>query len=175
MKRRLKLMALGTLAVLGLITTPAQAQPEPDAAPVAELMEPTLEADTVSATAPIAASEVATDDGQAEPEEGDEAKDELGLAKDAYAAIKAGRWLVLAGTILLLLVSLARRMAGSWGKSRVGGYVMSYAVPIAGALGLSMAAGQWGADVFFGALAAGFAAQGLHGQAKDAGAKLRGG
>lgn len=174
----MKKFALVLMIALGLSASPALAQdtapPDPPIGAVELAGEPELpSAVPTPGPAPattVVVSDVEAPDSQGQPAEAGDAKKgaaEVDIGDDIYAAFEDGKWVVLAGLVLLLLVRVARPMAGAWGKTRAGGYALAYGVPLIGALGLSLSTGRWGIEVFLGALSAGLASMGLHGQAKD--------
>jgi len=114
------------------------------------------------------ASGVSGENGEAETEQGEDQGDKgaAELGSDLYGAIKAGAWMSALGFALLLLVSIARKFGGKWAKTKLGGYVLGFGVPLLSVLGLSLTTGQWSPEAFLGALTLGLTASGLQRGAK---------
>ena len=179
MKRRL----ITTLTLLALVLTPATSALAQvtdagslDAAMPADAMPaPIAAAEEKPATSPEKSSEVPTSNGEGEPDQGEESGDNAAeIGSDLYAAIKGGKWLAALGFALLLLVALARKFGGTWAKTKTGGYVLGFGIPVLGALGLSLSTGLWSLDLFIGAITAGLAASGLYKASKDAKKRIGG-
>lgn len=165
---KIRYSAAVTILILGLLGgAPALAQETSDAGSLRDAAPMATDAAKPAET-PATASEVATSDGEGETDQGDaDEQSPAELGTDLYSAIRAGKWLVAVGFALLLLVGGARRFGGKWAKTKVGGYVLGFGVPMLGALGLSLSTGIWSVDIFLGAFSAGLAASGLHTAAKD--------
>jgi hypothetical protein len=170
--QKMTVRSLTTIAILiSLMGAPALARAFDARAPEAATT-PTATGAEKPAEKPATASdvlEVPASEGETEPDQGaagEENASEVG--GEIYTAIRAGKWLAAVGFALLLLVALARKFGGKWAKTRAGGYVLGFGVPMLGALGLSLTTGQWSIDLYFGAFSAGLVASGLHTTAKDA-------
>jgi hypothetical protein len=170
-----------TLTLLALMITPATsalAQARDggslDAvAPASVEAAPIASGDEKPGTSTEKSSEVPPGDSNQEPDQGEAAgKNPAEVGVDLYAALKAGKWLVALGFALLVLVALARKFGGTWAKTKTGGYVLGFGIPILGAFGISLSTGTWSLDLFVGAITTGLAASGLYRATKDAKKRL---
>jgi len=159
----LKRLVLSTALILGICST---ATASTDAGP----MIVAIDSPASEAPAELEPAEEAPlpDDVVASATEGEGESDTSTAAGGLVAALRAGKWVAAIGFALLLIVGLARRLGGEWAKTKTGGYVLGFGLPIIGALGLAMTTGVWSLDLFIGALSAGLAASGLYTSSKDA-------
>ena len=109
---------------------------------IAQPAEPTPTWVTIDAGSELDASAIAAvEEAKAAP--ADPAKDLEGWAKATYAAVKAGKWLAVAGFVLMGAVLITRRFGGEvwpWLKTDRGGVAATLALSFFGALAHSLAA-----------------------------------
>lgn len=99
----------------------ARPQPDPSASPVATTSKPRADTDTALPDEPEA------------------------VAENMYDAIKSGRWLVLAGLVLMVLVKLVRRYGGQampWLLTDRGGVVTALSLALIGEIALVLTSGR---------------------------------
>lgn len=159
----MKRLLLSTILTLGIFATPVHAQGIDSGisdATASEYVEAPRE--------PTEVSDVATGEGQAETTQGDPSEQDAGeLARELPGAVKAGKWIVAFGILILLIVGIVKAFDVAWAKTRGGGYVLGYGLPLVGALGLAMKTGYWSIDLFVAALGAGAVGGAIHGAGKD--------
>jgi len=90
-----------------------------------------------------------------------------GLLTDLLAAAQAGKWMVVVGVVLMLVVLglriAAARWISAWFKTTSGGMVLAFGTALLATIGGSLAAGQgfsWG--LLLAALSAAWTAAGIH-------------
>jgi len=156
-----------TFAAFLLVATPALAQDDAEASVEEKASAPVEEAKVPAPAADAAASASVEEpkNGAAQPDLGD-------TASGLLSALKAGRWLVAAGFILLLVGMGARKLIGliakDWSKTKTGGKMIGAgsAFAVAVGAGLSMGSG-FSLDLILGAIGLAGAAAGLWSLAPD--------
>lgn len=138
-------------------------------AAIAQPAEPTPTWVVIDAGAELDAGAIAAvEEAKAAP--ADPEKDPEGWAKATYDAIKAGRWLAVAGFVLMGVVLIFRRLVlqrWKWLQTDRGGVIATLAISFLGALAHSFAAGagfSW--SLLLGALGVAWAASGGWSQLK---------
>jgi hypothetical protein len=152
-----------TLLAATLVTTPATAQTE-DAAPATEdaakaefEVAPTV---TAPDSEPATASESEAETAKSEPDSEDLRTD----AKEIETLVRAGKYAMALGALLLLLVAVFRKWIFGrvdWFQTKKGGYAAAGGMALATMIGLTLTVG-FSIDVIAAGIAAASIASGLH-------------